>query len=616
MCGIVGFLNHGLSAEISTLTNTLTHRGPDGRGFYNDNYISMGMRRLSIIDLLGGSQPVFNEDKTIALIFNGEIYNHAELRLNLEKKGHTFNSHHSDSEVIVHLYEEYKENFANYLDGMFSIAIWEVPSKTLILCRDRMGIKPLYYFFNGKSFAFSSEIKAFFAIKNFSKEIDYEALDWFLSFKSTPSPKTVYKNIYQVKPGELIVFKNQKLTSKIWWSIKQEEDFLKSEDDYAYQIKHCLENSVKNCLVSDVDVGAFLSGGLDSSSVVAIMRKLTDKKIKTFSLVYSNDILHKADDRKFAKKISEIFQTEHYELELSYENFIGSLDDALFCFDEPFAGVISTYFLSKFISNHIKVALTGDGADELFGSYLSHRLAQPISYLNKKNINNIKSLINDPNIAPFNDQIEFLLSMSKLDDEVNLKLTLGVFNEEEKRLLYSHEHNSNISFSIKNIKTNFNSIITKDPLNRILEYDLKTLLPDQVLKFVDHLSMAHSLEIRPPFLDHKLVELSLKIPGKLKIKDGIVKSILKNAVKEFLPSELINRPKEGFVLPIEFWLKNNMEKYVRDILSFSNLKKHGFFNFDYVEKLINEFYLTKNNHFQKIWTLLVFQKWWNNNFTS
>ena len=206
--------------------------------------------------------------------------------------------------------------------------------------------------------------------------------------------------------------------------------------------------------------------------------------------------------------------------------------------------------------------------------------------------------------------------MSKLDDEVNLKLTLGVFNEEEKRLLYSHEHNSNISFSIKNIKTNFNSIITKDPLNRILEYDLKTLLPDQVLKFVDHLSMAHSLEIRPPFLDHKLVELSLKIPGKLKIKDGIVKSILKNAVKEFLPSELINRPKEGFVLPIEFWLKNNMETYVRDILSFSNLKKHGFFNFDYVEKLINEFYLTKNNHFQKIWTLLVFQKWWNNNFTS
>jgi asparagine synthase (glutamine-hydrolysing) len=615
MCGISGFLNHEVTANIYKMTDSLIHRGPDDKGYYIDDLISIGMRRLSIIDAQSGAQPVFNEDKTIVLVFNGEIYNHHELRLMLKSKGHKFNSDHSDSEVLVHLYEEYKENFANYLYGMFAIAIWELNSKKIILCRDRVGIKPLYYFSNGKSFAFSSEIKAFFHIKEFNKEINYESLDWFLSFKNTPSPKSIYKDIFQVNPGELLVIDNNKINSKIWWDLKLEEDFSKSEDEFSLEVNGILKDSVRKCLVSDVDVGAFLSGGLDSSAVVALMSELTPKKFKTFSLVYPKSIVHKVDDRKFAKKISRIFETEHFELELTYEKFIDGLNGALFSFDEPFAGVISTYFLSELVSKHVKVALSGDGADELFGSYLSHRLAQPIDYLRLNKFNNLINLAEDKNISPFNNNIQFLLDRYNLDD-VNLKLNLAVFSEKEKELLYSNDCKSNLFFSKSYVKDKLMLISkkTNDPLNRVLAYDFQTLLPDQVLKFVDHLSMAHSLEIRPPFLDHRLIELSFKIPGKLKIKDGNIKNILKRSLVDVLPYDLINRPKEGFVLPIEYWLKNNMEFYVRDILSPVNLNTHGFFNFDYVESLVNEFYINGRNHFQKLWTLISFQKWWNENY--
>jgi asparagine synthase (glutamine-hydrolysing) len=615
MCGICGYVGlPGDKKVIKDMTNSLFHRGPNSSGYFENELVSLGMRRLAIVDLENGTQPVFNEDRTIVTIFNGEIFNHKLLRTSLEAKGHKFNTDHSDTEVIVHLYEEYGERFPEYINGMFAIAIWDCKENKLILTRDRVGIKPLYYTVDDKNLIFGSEIKSIFKHDNVRKEPDYESLYHYFTFKNTVAPNTAYKNIQQLMPGELITYKEKKIKKFFWWKLIYKEKH-NDENEVAEKLRYLLEDSVKLSMDVDVPIGAYLSGGVDSSSIVALMAKNSNRPIKTFSLIYDKNLQNKNEDRRYAKKISEIYGTNHYEYELHLKEVIDDIDAVINAFDEPFSGVTSTYFLTKLIAKHVKVALSGDGADELFGSYLAHRVAQPFRDFDEGRYDLKKLTPNFLTDATGVNAKEFI-RIYREGNEVNRRMALYLWNDIEKKKLFS-EKMIEICKNTKSknlIATLYGEADTNDPLNRALYCDIKTLLPDQVLSFVDRLSMAHSVEVRPPFLDSRIIQLSCELSGNLKIKNFCTKNILKKAVKDLLPEDLINRKKEGFVLPIDIWILEKLKDYIYDTLSDTNLNKHGILNNSYVKKLIKSHYLLNENNGPKIWNLILFQKWWNQNF--
>jgi asparagine synthase (glutamine-hydrolysing) len=598
------------------MADALKHRGPDDFGLWEFDDITLGMRRLSIVDIEAGSQPVFNEDKSVVAVFNGEIYNHVELRKEMERLGHKFRSHHSDSEVIVHLYEEYGFDFLHKLNGMFAIAIWDTKKKQLLLARDRIGVKPLYFSLVNKNLLFASEIKSILSHPSTKKRPNLAALDFYFSQKNIPSPMTAFEGISQLLPGQFAIHSEKGLKLTTWWKINFNENFKLKEEEAALEIRRVLEDSVKIRMQMDVPFGAYLSGGVDSSAVVALMSKNSQKRIKTFCLIYDDEISHKMSDQKYAKKISHLYNTEHYEYKLNFKEVIQSIDEVINAFDEPFSGVTSTYFLTKLISKHVKVALSGDGADELFGSYLSHRLAQPLDYYRGFLKNNNSDDIDKKSLEPYSTQIGYLDKLISLGGEAAIRESLFLINQTEKKNLYTEKMKNNISpvFLSDRVKNIYLDCISTDPLNRALNFDFLTLLPDQVLTFVDRLSMAHSVEVRTPFLDYRLVELCSKIPGKMKIKNGRIKNILKEALNDLLPEDVLNRNKEGFVLPIDLWMIRYMSDFVRDSLSEDKLKSHGLLDYQYVQNLISEHFEGKFNHGPRIWNLIIFQRWWDKFF--
>ncbi|WGS65722.1 asparagine synthase (glutamine-hydrolyzing) [Marinitoga aeolica] len=621
MCGIVGFSGKESKEILKRMNDEIFHRGPDEEGFYQDKYVNLASRRLSIIDVLSGKQPIHNETKSIWLVWNGEIYNFKELRNELLKKGHKFYTDHSDSETIVHLYEEYGIDFINKINGMFAIALWDSKNKELILIRDRMGQKPLFYSFVNNEIIFSSEIKGILKYPYYKKEPNFEALNHYFTFKNIPAPFTPFKNIYSLFPGEVLIFdveKKKKKQFKYW-----EIDFLKTNNDnieeITYNIRNLLEDSVKKRMISDVPIGAYLSGGLDSSSVVSIMSKYSNSKIKTFSLGYTTFLEHKNQDIIAARKISNILDTDHYEYFMSPQELIDDLPNVLRSFDAPFSGAISTFFLTKLISKHVKVALSGDGADELFGSYLAPRLSQPLYYFEKiyKKIKSGYQLSNEDKIKlkPFENNIKFLenLYLKSNGNFEKWKYEILLFKDEEKKRLLNNgvfEYDKFNSFDL--LKKDVENLKALDPLNRALELEWKTLLPDHVLAFVDFLSMVHSVEVRSPFLDYRLVEYVASLPGNLKIKNGNIKDILKKSLKGILPDKIINRKKEGFVLPVFWWLKNELKSFIFENLNEHELK-NSVFNYEYVKFLLDSYYNNKENDFKlaaKIWNIVSFKIWW------
>lgn len=621
MCGIVGFTGKGNEEILKKMNSEIYHRGPDEEGYYQDNYVNLASRRLSIIDIFGGKQPIHNETKDIWMVWNGEIYNFVELRNELSKNGHKFYTNHSDSETIVHLYEEYGINFINKLNGMFAIALWDLKKKKLILIRDRMGQKPLFYSIINNEIVFASEIKSILKYPYYKKEPNFEALNHYFTFKNIPAPFTAFKNIYSLLPGEVIIFDVTKKTKKQfkYWEIDFSKRSNDSLEETIYKIKKFLEDSVRIRMNSDVPIGAYLSGGVDSSAIVFIMSKYSKHKIKTFSLGYTTFLEHKNQDIIAAREISNILNTEHYEYFMSPEELIDDLPNILRSFDAPFSGTVSTFFLTKLISKHVKVALSGDGADELFGSYLAPRLSQPLNYF--KNIyNKLKSgytLSKEDilNLKPFENNIEFLeeLYLKSNGKLQKWKYEILLFKDIEKKKLLNYKVFKYDNFnSFELLEKEVKELKALDPLNRVLELEWKTLLPDQVLAFVDFLSMAHSVEVRSPFLDYRLVEYVASLPGNLKIKNGNIKHLLKEALKGILPNKIINRKKEGFVLPIFWWLKNELKSFAFENLNEVELK-NSVFNPEYVKALLHQYYNTEKNDFNlaaKIWNILSFKIWW------
>ncbi len=619
MCGICGFTGIPDKTSLQRMTDSIFHRGPDEDGFYSDGSINLGMRRLSIIDVTTGHQPVHNEDKSIWTIFNGEIYNYKELREELEKNGHNFYTDHSDTEVIVHLFEEHGEDFVHKLNGMFAIAIWDKNNKSFFLIRDRMGVKPLFYTEINNQLIFGSEIKAILANSIYKKDINYEALYHYFTFKNIPAPLTAFEGICSLLPGEILIFSNGKIVNKKWWKIQFNENENYDEEFVKEKILSLLEDSTRLRMISDVPFGAYLSGGVDSSSVVALMTRFTDKPVKTFSLGYEGELKNKEADIYYARKVSDIYKTEHYEYIMSHRELIDEVENVIAAFDQPFSGTISTYFLSKLIKQHVKVALSGDGADELFGSYLSHRTAQPMYHFNRlyERIKTDSLTDDEKTLFAFCD-MKFLKDIYNKSegDEVKWRYNLYLFSDAEKGNLLSDKFKSmlNNTSTFALVKRNFEGLTAKNPLNRILEMEWNTQLPDQVLAFVDFLSMAHSVEIRSPFLDYRLVEFAASIPANMKIKDGNVKDILKKTVESILPEGITKRPKEGFVLPVFDWMQEKLQDYCMDMLSEERLQRHGLLNVEYVKNLLEEYHKGNRSYAGKVWNLMMFQVWWERYF--
>jgi len=602
MCGIVGFVANQNNKLLIDMNDALHHRGPDAEGIYESETVSLAMRRLSIVDIESGSQPYYSSDKSIVVVFNGEIYNHKSLRKELISKNYCFSSDHSDGEVIPNLYLEYGVDFVNKLNGMFAIALYDLKKEKLFLLRDRLGKKPLYYTYLNNELYFASEIKALLEIKGDFK-VDQASLINYLQLKNTSAPKTIYKDIKQVKSASYLEYnlKDNTFFEKKYWDLDFSKKIDLSEDEIAQKLITLLEDAVKIRTECDVKYGSFLSGGLDSSLVASIIVKNHKKKIKTFSLGYKDNFKNKQNDLHYAKELSTKLGTEHQEYILESKEVFNELRDVLKAFDEPFCGTVSTYFLSKLISKNVKVALSGDGADELFGSYLTHRLSNPIEeYLDGKT---------QDALAPFDsdEQYEFLKCIAHTDISV-WRNKLNVFNDDELKSLFLND--IDIPNPYKNI-----SITSKTMLDRCLEVDEKELLSNQVLSFVDRLSMAHSLEVRSPFLDYRIVEFASQIPSHLKINGIINKYILKKSATKYLYDEIINRQKEGFVLPVYKWIEDEyFDEVYTTILNSGIINALGL-DIKYIRNLLTDFKSQKKQH-AKVWSLFTLALWYEGTYEN
>ncbi len=613
MCGICGTFGTGDIDTVKKMLPLIHHRGPDDEHVASGERFCIGARRLSIIDVAGGRQPLCNEDGSIWVAQNGEIYNFPSLRETLLEEGHNFSTR-CDTEVLVHLYESLGDTFYEAADGLFAISLWDEGKKRGILARDRTGKKPLYYTTLNGNLYFASEIKCLLKIPGYEKELNREALHYFLSYKHVPHPLTIFKGISMLPPGSALFYEpGEPVRITRYWQadFSPMEDSEKiSEEELSDMIIDTLREAVRRRLISDVPIGFFLSGGLDSSLSTALAAESSSGPIKTFTLVYGEEDLSEGKrlDLEYARQVSDTYGTEHHEEVISSINFKEEYPRIISHFDEPFSGVISTYFLARLIGSHVKVALSGDGADELFGSYLSHRIAQPIeNYINFEKTN-------DPqydHYPLFEDNMDFLKRVAE-PENWKWRYKLLVFTDEEKQALYSPAMKEIASYfdTQSHLGEYFRGAGARDATNRILEAEFRGIFPDQVLAFVDRLSMAHSLEVRTAFLDPKFVRLAAGIPGRFKIKDGEVKYILKKAALKYLPREIAFRKKEGFVMPINNWLLDGLKEYVSEALSPGELDKHGLFNPRHVQGLLGRFYEGDQSLANKVFSLLAFQVWY------
>jgi asparagine synthase (glutamine-hydrolysing) len=622
MCGICGF-NGELSKHIGKkgLTNMLElikHRGPDDQGIYLEENIGIGMRRLSIIDIENGLQPVHNENKDIWVVFNGEIYNFRELRKDLINKKHRFNSE-SDTEVLVHLYEEYGEEFVQKLIGMFAIAIWDGRNKKLLLVRDRMGEKPLYYCTCNNTLIFASEIKSILGTGVITAELNTNLIGTQLLYRYIPGEQTLFKNIYKLMPGHMLLFTNNTISIKQYWDIAKKNEFEgKTEAFYMDKIVSLMNESVKYRMESDVPVGIFLSGGLDSSIILNEASKFGINNINTFCVAFEKPqegiSVKKYSELNYASMVSKKYSTMHHEYIINTKSIINDIDDFIWHMDEPIGDptVIPLFYLSKFAKNHVGVVLSGEGADEIFAGYRIYSEPQKVNLYNSIPMA-IRNNIITPllNMMPFSYGKNFLMrSQLSISDRYSGVGT--TFRTHEIPSLLSREFGSemfdkNVSSYVESIF--INSPMDKDELSQMLYFDQKVWLPEDTLVKSDKISMANSLELRVPFLDHRMVELAASIPSNLKYKGNCEKYILKKAYSKMLPEFVIKRKKNGFPVPITSLLNNEFYDYAKEILLSSKTINRGYFNKTYLENLLGSRNINGNYKGRQVWLLLTFELW-------
>jgi asparagine synthase (glutamine-hydrolysing) len=606
MCGICGIVGSNNKKLLHKMCQAISHRGPDDSGLYLGSRVGLGHQRLSIIDLSTGHQPIHNEDQSIWVVFNGEIYNYHQLRKELQAKGHRFYTK-SDTEVIVHLYEELGRECAGRLRGMFAFAIWDAEREELLLARDRLGIKPLYYIQTQGKLLFASEIKSLLQYEGISPQLNEFALDRYLSFRFVPGPHSIFQGVQKIQPGHILCYKQNSLRVEKYWDIQFCPDYSKSFDFFVETFYEKLQQSIDLRLMSEVPLGAYLSGGLDSSFIVGLMSLLTNKPVATFSVGFPEE---KYNELGYAQIIADHFQTQHHTL-YAERNDADLMHKIIWHLDEPLAdaAVIPTYLMSQLTKQHVTVVLSGEGADELLAGYPKYKV---LSLANK--ISSILPSAGWRGLATlFTHNIDLYRLFSALDsgrDRANAYTRLvSVFSKEEKDRLYTHKFKQAIRQQEpleQFIRPYFST--DADPLSQLLHLDIKTWLPDDLLLKNDKMTMAHAVEARVPYLDHELVEFMATIPAKYKLKLLQDKYILRKAMSRIIPKTVCRRKKTGFSVPLESWFKGEMRAKVAEVLNKETVAAQGYFNWNYVEHILNQ---DLNNQYyrRQFWALFTFAVW-------
>lgn len=620
MCGIAGFADvtahQGGPARLETdfslvhsMCEVIRHRGPDDEGIRVEPGVGLGMRRLSIIDLSTGNQPIHNEDRTIWVVFNGEIYNYRELRAELEGAGHRFYTS-SDTETIVHAYEQWGEAAFRRLRGMFGIAIWDQRQRTLWLARDRAGIKPLHYVETAGRLYFGSEVKSLMAAGAVDREIDLEALDHYLSFLYAPRNRSMFKGVRKLPPGHWLRWKNGRMEVRQFWQIPSEETFRGSDREAADALYDVLAGAVRSHMVSDVPLGAFLSGGIDSSLVVGLMAEASNRPVKTFSIGFDEP---QFDELEPARTVAAHFGTDHHEFVVRPDG-LSILDRLIDHFDEPFAdsSAIPTWYVSEIARRHVTVVLSGDGGDELFGGYdryLPHPRVERFDRLPLPGKRRVAEAVWP--LLPHGTRGKNFLRHVARDDGGRYLDSIAFFQPDEKEALYTPEVRTALRGAAgeRALSRHFSRFAALPLHSRMMRFDFETYLPEDVLTKVDRMSMAHSIESRVPLLDNMVIDFAATLPSSLKIRNGRRKHILKEAAARLLPATVLNRRKQGFGIPIGVWFRGGLADVFSDVLASPRTRQRGYFQPGFVDRIVGEHLAGKRDHTLRLWQLLVFELW-------
>jgi asparagine synthase (glutamine-hydrolysing) len=625
LCGITGYTHStGVAdpARIRTATDLLIHRGPDQQGTYESTHISLGAVRLKIIDLQAGEQPMLSADGGTVIVFNGEIYNHQELRRELEAAGHRFSSH-SDTEVVLQAFLKWDKDCFRRLNGMFAVALWRVNEGRLVLARDRMGIKPLYIHRRGDDLIFGSELKTIFAHPEVERTLDPIALQYYLSLNYVPCPHTLVQGIEKLPPGHLLEWQDGRVRTEAYWRLRFDAPKHSSMDSAAEELEALLKQSMSDHLISDVPLGIWLSGGVDSSTILHYAREARATRVKTFSISFQG---RSFDETRIIRETAKRYDTEHHELDLNPGlDLPAGIEELAYYSDEPFAdaGALPVWFLSALSRRQVTVALSGEGADELFGGYITYRadrLAEPwrrVPRLLRR------SLLSTLRLWPVsNEKISFEYKLKRFlegtllpADEAHTYWN-GTFSEQQQQDLLLRSYGASVGDLFDG---ELLASTTPGSLDRYLAFDQSYYLPDDILQKVDRMSMAHSLEVRPPFLDHRIVEFAASLPEHFKIKGNQQKVILKHLMKGKLPASVLQRPKTGLDIPTHDWLRGPLRALLLDTLSPEAIEETKLFRRGSIESLIQQHMSRRANLGYHLWGLLILFLWikqWNIQTTS
>ncbi len=616
MCGICGVYNFGTGEPadahaLKRATDAMAHRGPDDEGFYLDGPLGLGNRRLSIIDLPGGHQPIANEDESIWITFNGEIYNFQDLRPDLIARGHRFRTN-SDTETILHLYEEYGLECVEHLRGMFAFAIWDSRLKRLFLVRDRLGVKPLFFSVNSGRLAFASELRTLRELQPHAPEIDPQSIYDFFGFRYIPAPRTFYRGVEKLLPGHWLVADANGIRSHAYWDIPAEEETQKPASEFATEIVERLRESVRLRLIADVPLGVFLSGGTDSSAVVAFMAELGAHPLRTYSVGFDES---EHSELPYARAVASRYQTEHHELIFTPQQMLDELPRLVAFRDEPIAEPtdVALYLMSRLAAQSVKVVLAGEGGDELFAGYPKYSVDRLAGLISAFPAEITRALIR---WLPYRQhRVKTALEALSISNEAERSVTwFASFSREEREGLFSPEFLAQVdpSHPAHVFESYLEKVRDRTPLKRMLYADLKVWLPDNLLLRGDQMTMASSIEERGPFLDHRLVELAARIPTPMLTRGFKTKVLLKEALRPYVPKEVLFRPKVGFRVPVGDWFKNALLPLVCDLLLSPQAEARRYFNIRNMEKFVREHFDGVRDRQKQLWAMVNFELWCRN----
>ena len=599
MCGFVGYISKDKNKkkQIKLMADIIKHRGPDSDGYFVDDNIALGFRRLSIIDLNNGSQPIYNEDKSMVIVFNGEIYNHEEIRADLIEKGHVLNSN-ADTEVLIHGYEEYGEKILDKIRGMFAFAIYDINNEELFMARDFYGIKPLYYYKDKNLFMFGSEIKSFMGHPKFKKELNEKMLEYYLTFQYSAGEETFFKNVYKLMPGHYLKYKNGEITIKQYYELKLEPEKGRSYEEWQEGIEKVLKDSIKAHKVSDVEVGSFLSSGVDSSFIAA-----SSDVDKTFTVGFANKKYSEID---YAKDLSEKIGTQNINKTITKDEYFDSLEKIMYHMDEPVAdpSAIALYFVTKIASENVKVSLSGEGADEIFGGYNIYKEPYDIGWYYKIPYFIRHGIAKVASLFPNQKGVNFLIRRgTKLEDR--FVGNAFIFNDKEIDQILVKKRETGGFRDLT--KPYYDKVKGKDMVTKMQYIDFNFWLIGDILQKADKMSMANSLEVRVPFLDKEVIEYARHLPTKFKVDKHRTKKAFRDVAHKVLDSKVSDKKKLGFPVPIREWMK---EEEIYNLIKTKILDGDKFFNTKEVMKLLDDHKEGKKDNSRKIWTIYMFLLWY------